>query len=93
MTKASSGTEGLRLLFEDDEDGGCVDAYLDGQYVGNLSWSGVVIVNVEVREDYRRRGIATAMFTHALARGVDLVHSDDLSADGVAWVEHTQLHT
>jgi glutaredoxin-like protein NrdH len=44
-----------------------------------------------VHPDYRRHGIATALFDHVLHNyEPDLHHSGHLSADGRVWAEHEQ---
>lgn len=65
-----------------------VMARRNGVAVGHLAWR---IHTREVRyvwvsPDYRRRGIATGMWTYASTAPVVPKHSSDLSEDGKAWV-------
>jgi GNAT superfamily N-acetyltransferase len=48
-----------------------------------------IIVNIEVEENYRRRGVATALIRYLEAEGVPFRHDDweFLSADARAWVQ------
>lgn len=85
MMRVSSATDGLLLDLEDDTEGGCVDAYIGTEHVGALCWSGVVISDLWVHAAYRRQGIATTMYRFALDH-VDLVHSDDFTEAGSAWI-------
>ena len=57
--------------------------------IGMLRWDDTAdiptIVDVSVDENYRRRGIATAMFNRAKEKQSGLEHSEVLTDDGAAW--------
>jgi hypothetical protein len=56
-------------------------------YVGHLSWftDTGMIQYVRIRDGYRRKGVATAMFDKAKEVTPSLHHSEDLTDDGKAW--------
>ena len=66
-----------------------VEAWIGPDEVGHLYWfpGDDVILEVEVSEEYRRRGIATKMLGAARVIEPGLRHSDMLSADGEAWMQ------
>lgn len=45
------------------------------------------ITNIEVDPAHQRKGLATAMFRHALDDEDRVHHSDELSEDAEAWIE------
>jgi len=44
------------------------------------------VMMIRVNAELRRRGIATAMWNYAERRGLNPMHSDDLSEDAEGWV-------
>ena len=85
---------GPQFDFSDDEhDGGFVDAHVNGVHAGSLAWwhssaGPAVIDDIFVHPQFRRQGIATGMFHHALEQGVDLQHSTVRTDEGEAWARH-----
>lgn len=43
------------------------------------------IEGIDVHHDFRRKGIATGMWNHAVNSGINLVHSDERTDSGELW--------
>lgn len=79
-TKSQQDGRKVRVLYAVDdhgEDCGYISWYLD-----NLS-----VEIIAVREDMRRKGIATALWEAALKIVPDLKHSQNVSPDGKRWIK------
>ena len=95
-SKEAALPTGITLVFNDDEPALLRIRAEDttGRMIGTLSWWSDTgeVYNVSVREEYRRQGVATAMWDQAKEHEPRLHHSDDLSQDGAAWAQ-TVAHT
>ena len=61
-----------------------------GEGDGDIDWPGTVS-DIHVKDEYRRLGIADAMFDHVKRNyRPDLRHSSERTPDGYAWSEHEQ---
>jgi GNAT superfamily N-acetyltransferase len=92
-----AGTEGMiksadpvltvvRNLHGDKHD--FIEAHLNNRNIGYLRMRpGGQIEHVKVKRRHRRKGVATAMFRHAQAVGLNPKHSEVLSRKGRAWAK------
>ena len=87
--------DGLTLRFDDvhtnADDVEEINAYLDGAIVGTITFNAGsgTIDNLEVAEQIRRRGIATALWAKALDVCPNLRHDgDEITISGLAWALH-----
>jgi 2'-5' RNA ligase/GNAT superfamily N-acetyltransferase len=71
-----SGLSGIRIVIPGSE-----------REIGFLAWKNGVVEHVEVAEEFRRKGFATAMFNWAKEIEPDLQHSTKLLPDGREWVQ------
>ncbi len=95
----ASAPNGIRCEISETDHGWRIDAYINDEHVGSLSIGtarygrgGFAAMNVSVDKEYRRKGVATAMYDFAYKSGLAPLYPDSKqSGDGSNFWHGTRM--